>query len=136
MKQNTFQQLQRTFGTFNQKRELDVFYFCKCRRHKDVSLTKIKNSALDHIHLNWKGSSFNGNQIHNCFKVESMWEVWYFLTCISRILFFGRWKVVFNFVDITIVSMILRYVCPAGIKLSCCKTTRDCFCVNLYMIEY
>ena len=39
-------------------------------------------------------------------------------------------------VDMTIVSMILRYVCPAGIKLSCCKTTRDCFCVNLYMIEY
>ena len=75
MKQNTFQQLQRTFGTFNQKRELDVFYFCKCRRHKDVSSTKIKNSALDHIHLNWKGSSFNGNQIHNCFKVESTREV-------------------------------------------------------------
>ena len=43
---------------------------------------------------------------------------------------------VFNFVDITIVSMILWYVCPAGIKLSCCKTTSDFFCVNLYMIEY
>ena len=89
MKQNTFQQLQRTFGTFNQKRELDVFYFCKCRRHKDVSLTKIKNSALDHIHLIWKGSSFNGNQIHNCFKVKSMWEVWYSLTCIENFIF---WK--------------------------------------------
>lgn len=137
MKQNTFQQLQRTFGTFNQKRELYVFYFCKCRRHKDVSLTKIKNSALDHIHLNWKGSSFNGNQIHNCFKVESMWEVWYFLTCISRILFFGRRKVVFNFVDITIVSMILRYACPAFLLqnnqgLFLCKFVYDWILVTEY----
>lgn len=41
---------------------------------------------------------------------------------------------VYNFVDITIVTMILRYVSPAGIKLSCCKTTRNCLCVNLYYL--
>ena len=35
-----------------------------------------------------------------------------------------------------LMLLILWYVCPAVIKLPCYKTTRNCFCVNLYMIEY